>query len=79
MTNKDFESLKKQLKGCNINCISTVIISVATDEGVYNIINNTDNMYLVEYIPNVGYSDISYHFSMSGAIEYIKGGDKYKE
>ena len=79
MNNKDFESLKKQLKGYDINCIVTDIISIATDEGVYNIIKDTGNIYLVEYIPNVGYSDITYHFSMSGAIEYIKGGDKYKE
>ena len=79
MNNKDFESLKKQLKGYEINCIDTVIISVTTDEGVYNIIKDTRDMYLVEYIPNVGYSDISYHFSMHGAIGYIKGVDKYRE
>ena len=76
MNYKDFVSLKEQLKGYEFNCTVTYIISVTTDEGIYNIIKDTRNMYLVEYIPNVGYSDITYHFSMSGAIEYIKGGDK---
>ena len=72
MTNKDFQSLREQLKGYRVNCIATYIISVTTDEGVYDILKDTRDMYLVEYIPNVGYSDISYHFSMSGAIGYIK-------
>ena len=44
MNNKDFESLKKQLKGYEINCIVTDIISVTTDEGVYNIIKDTRDM-----------------------------------
>ena len=79
MTNKDFQYLRKQLKGYEFNCTDTYIISVTTDEGIYNIIKDTGNMYLVEYIPNVGYSDITYHFSMSGAIEFVKGNDKYKE
>ena len=79
MNNKDFEIFKKTFKGHKINWLDTVIISGGGEEGVYNIIKETDNMYLVEYIPNVGYSDITYHFSMSGAIEYIKGCDKYRE
>ena len=74
--NKDFKILKEHLKGYEINCLDTVIISVTTDEAEYNIIKDTRDMYLVEYIPNVGYSDISYHFSMYGAIDYIKGVDK---
>ena len=73
------KALKKQLEGYDIKLIVIDIISVTTDEGVYNIIKDTDNMYLVEYIPNVGYSDITYHFSMSRAIEYIKECAKYRE
>ena len=79
MTIQDFCVLKKQLKGYDLKCIVTDMISVTTSEGEYKIIKDTDNLYLVEYIPNVGYRDITYHFSMSGAIDYIKGGDKRVE
>ena len=75
MTNKEFQTLRKQLKGYEVNCTVSYIISVIKDNGdVYNIIKDTSDMYLVEYIPNVGYSDITYHFSISSAIDYIKGG-----
>ena len=73
MTNKDFQSLRKQLKGYEVNCTVSYIISVTTDVGVYNIIKDTENKYLVEYeIPDVGYIDISYHSTISKAIDYIK-------
>jgi len=80
MDDKDFEFFRKQLKGYGINSIVTEIISVTTDEGVYNIIKDiVSNTYLVEYIPNSGYTDISFHFTMSEVIEYIKEGDVHKE
>ena len=80
MDNKDFEFFRKQLKGYGISCIVTEIISVSADEGVYNIIKDIiSNTYLVEYIPNHGYTDVSFHFTLSGVIEYIKEGDVHRE
>ena len=78
--NKDFEYLKKQLKGYEINWLDTDIISVTADEGVYKIVKDIiSDAYLVEYIPNFGHIESSFHFTMSGVIEYIKGGDKKNE
>ena len=79
MTIKDFEFFKRNLNGCivsgNINTIS-----VFAKEGEYKITKGNDNdTYLVEYIPNFGSKELSVHFTMSGVIEYIKGGDKYRE
>jgi len=79
MTIKDFEFFKRNLNGCivsgNINTIS-----VFAEEGEYKITKSNDNdTYLVEYIPNFGSKELSVHFTMSGVIEYIKEGDKYKE
>lgn len=85
MSIKDFEFFKRNLNGCIVECeymegIDINIISVIADEGEYKIIkDNTNDAYLVEYIPNFGCKELSIHFTMSGVIEYIKGGDKYRE
>ena len=85
MTVKDFEFIKRNLNGCIVEYeveegIYINTISVLTQEGKYKIIKDYANdTYLVEYIPNSGRKVHSRYFTMSGVIEYIKEGDKYKE
>ena len=88
MTMKDFEFFKRNLNGCNgciVECgyvddVHINTIYVLASEGEYKIIkDNASDTYLVEYIPNFGSKELSVHLTMSGAIEYIKGGDKYVE
>ena len=77
MNNKNFEIFKKHLKGYEINWLDTDIISVTSDKGVYKIIKDiVSDRYLVEYIPIFGHIETSFHFTMSGVIEYIKEGDR---
>ena len=80
MTKTSFDFFKRNLNGYEINWLDTDIISVTSDEGVYKIIKDIVNdTYLVEYISHFGHIESSFHFTMSGVIEYIKEGDKYKE
>lgn len=81
MTNKDLEFFKRNLDSyAMVDGLYINTISVLAPEGEYKITeDNANDTYLVEYIPNFGSKENSVHFTMSGVIEYIKEGVKYKE
>ena len=80
MNNKDFEFFKRNLNGYIVELEGDYGIFVLAPKGEYRIIkNNANDTYSVKYIPNLGIKEFSVHFTMSGVIEYIKEGDKYKE
>lgn len=85
MNAKDFNFFKKNLKDYFViwvdnNGFYVNTICVVAKEGEYNISKNDANeTYSVEYIPYFGSKEFSVHFTKTGVIEYIKGGDKYVE
>ena len=82
MTIKNLEFFKRNLSGCIVEgeCkYGTHInkIYVLAQRGLYKIIQDyVSDMYLVEYISNLGHKEYSSHSTMSGTIYYIKGGNK---